>query len=134
MGVSPRISGALAALVIAAGACADAPTAPDGSNAVPNGSPNLKAMTTSSSAIGDEGIRLAVMVENHEQRVRLSASLDRLALAMEAGDVPAARRALAAARQGLSFIQSDADRDALSLVLDAADESLSSTIKHGATR
>lgn len=137
MVASSRISGAVAALAIAVGACADgpdAPTVPATSDAVPITSLKLKAMVASSSAIGDESSRLAVMVENDEQRARLSTSLDRLARAMEKGDVRSARRALSAARDDLPFLQSEADRDALRLALDAADESLSSTLKHGAAR
>lgn len=137
MVVSSRISAAVAALAIAVGACADGHdvlTEPAAEDAVSGATTNLKAMVASSSAIGDEGSRLVVMVENGEQRAQLAASLDRLSRAMETGDVASARRALSAARDGLRFLQSDADRDALRLALDAAGETLSSTLKHGATR
>lgn len=137
MTVSFRITGAVAALVIAVGGCADGPgaaTAPVSSAAVPIATVNHKAMLASSSAISDEGSRLVAMVENGEQRAALSASLERLAYAMEMGDVLTARRALSDARGGLRFIQSDADRDALRLALDAADESFTSNFKQGVTR
>lgn len=137
MVVSCRISGAITALVIAVAACADgrdALIAPAAPAALPSSSAALKAMVASSNAIDDESARLAAMVENSEQRARLTASLDRLSRAMEAGDLPGARRALSSARDGLRFVQSDADRDALRLALDAADESLSATLKHGAIR
>ena len=137
MVVSPRISGAVAALMIAIGACADgreAPTAPDASPAAPAATLNVKAMLASSNAIGDETSRLVAMIEDGEHRAQLSASLNRLSRAMEAGDALTARRALSAARADLRFIQSEADRDALRLTLDAADESLSTTSTHGAIR
>lgn len=137
MAVSSRVSGALAALAIVVGACADgrdAPTAPAAPDPVASASLNVKAMLASSSAIGDESFRLAATVEDGAQRAELSASLDRLSRAMEVGDVASTRRALTAARDGLRFLQSEADRDALRLTLDAADESLSTTLMHGATR
>ena len=137
MVVSPRISGVVAALMIVVGACADgreAPTAPDASATAPTASLNVKAMLASSSAIGDETSRLVAMIEDGEHRTQLSASLNRLSRAMEAGDALTARRALSAARADLRFIQSDADRDALRLALDAADESLTTTSTHGAIK
>lgn len=138
MVVSTRISGAVTALVIAAGACADvseqstAPAAADAPSAVAN----RQAMLAASTAIDDESTRLIAAIQNADERARLSASLAQLSHAMENGDVTSAKRALLSARDGLQLIESDADRDALRLTLDAADESLSTkkTQTHGAVK
>ena len=135
MVVTLRVSCVVAALVIAVGACADgpeAPTSPGAADVVSAASVDRKAMLASSSAIGDESFRLITTIQNDEHRARLNTSLERLSHAMEAGDVVNARRALSAARDGLRYIDSEADRDALRLALDAAHESLSLTITHGA--
>jgi hypothetical protein len=139
MVVSTRISGAVTALVIAVGACADVseqPTAPAAADAASSALPNRQAMLVVSTAIDDESTRLIAAIQNADERARLSASLAQLSQAMENGDVTSAKRALLSARNGLQLIESDADRDALRLTLDAADESLSTTKPqtHGAVK
>ena len=130
----PRSLGAiralgLAAVVTGAAACSDAPTEAPVSSAP---SADVGAPATANTArhdmLADASDRLAASVEDLVARSQLQASLRALDAALEAGDRPAAQRALSRARKAAAAVGADAvDIAMIGLALDQIDAELGNT-------